>query len=184
MKTIYYGATSLNGFIADENNSLDWLFQFSTGDVPPSYNEFIKDVGAIAMGSHTYEWLYSHEIAKAENKTAAWPYKMPAWVFTTRKLPIIPHVDVRFVQGDVRPVHEEMMKIAQGKNLWIVGGGELSAKFYDAGLLDEMILQVAPLTLGGGAPLLPRRIHPPMTLLSAVPISDKFVELKYRVNKN
>ncbi len=182
MKTIFYGATSLNGYLADENNSLDWLFQFSDGEVPPTYENFIKNVGALAMGSHTYEWLLEHQVMKAEDKTKAWPYKMPSWVFTTRKLPVIPNVDVRFVHGDLRPVHEEMKKAAAGKNIWIVGGGELTAKFYDAGLLDEMIIQVAPLTLAGGAPLFPRKIHPPMKLLSATPIAELFVELHYKVS--
>jgi Dihydrofolate reductase len=181
MKTIYYGATSLNGFIADENNSLDWLFQFSTGEVPPTYANFIKDVGAIAMGSHTYEWIYNNQIKTAANPTEAWVYPMPTWVFTTRKLPVIPGTDVRFVHGDIRPVFETMKQAADNKNIWVMGGGELAAKFYDAGLLDEMILQVAPLTLTGGAPVFPRKIHPPMKLLSATPIAERFVELRYQV---
>ncbi|UYL09438.1 dihydrofolate reductase family protein [Bdellovibrio sp. SKB1291214] len=183
MKTIYYGATSLNGFIADENNSLDWLFQFSDGDVPQSYTNFIKDVGAICMGSHTYEWMWENQISKAEDPAKAWPYQMPAFVFTTRKLVEIPGADVRFVQGDVRPVFEAMKNAAGGKNLWVVGGGELAAKFYDAGLLDELILQVAPLTLAGGAPLFPRKIHPPMKLISAEAIKNLFVELKYKISQ-
>ncbi|WP_413560567.1 dihydrofolate reductase family protein [Bdellovibrio sp. HCB209] len=181
MKTIYYGATSLNGYIADENNNLDWLLQFSDDQVPQSYTNFIKNVGAICMGSHTYEWLLEHQVSKAEDKSKAWPYTMPAWVFTTRELPVIPNADIKFTQGDVRPVHEEMIKAANGKNIWVVGGGELAAKFYDAGLLNEMILQVAPLTLGGGAPLFPRKMTKPMKLVSAEPIAGLFAELRYEI---
>ena len=58
MKTQYYTATSINGFIADENNSLEWLFQFGEIDsMKEHYPGFIKEVGALAMGSTTYEWI-------------------------------------------------------------------------------------------------------------------------------
>lgn len=61
MKIQYYTAVSLDGYIADEHHSLDWLFQF--GDVEEtSYPEFIRDVGAVVMGSSTYEWLLRNHI--------------------------------------------------------------------------------------------------------------------------
>ena len=64
----------------------------------------------------------------------------------------------RFVSGDVRPVHAEMRAAADGKNTWIVGGGDLAGQRYDAGLLDELIVQIGSATLGKGKPLLPRRV--------------------------
>jgi dihydrofolate reductase len=67
--------------------------------------------------------------------------------------------DVQFVRGDVAPVHEKMVETAAGKNVWIVGGGDLVGQFADAGLLDEVIVSIAPVTLGAGASLLPRRIE-------------------------
>lgn len=83
MKTIYFAATSLDGFIADKNNSLDWLFQL--GEPEGNFiQEFVDSVGAIAMGSTTYEWLYHHQ--------GAWPYKVPCFVFTTRNLPLVPTI--------------------------------------------------------------------------------------------
>ncbi|MFS4460171.1 dihydrofolate reductase family protein [Bdellovibrio sp. HCB2-146] len=182
MRTIFYSATSLNGFIADENNSLDWLFQFG-GEGAHDFDSFIKDVGAIAMGATTYQWVYDNAIAKNPERLEPWPYAQPSWVFTHHKLPHIPDADVKFVQGDVKPIHDEMVKVANGKNIWVVGGGELVGKFYDQGLLDELILQVAPLTLVGGAPLLPRRIHPPMKLLGVSTKAAPFVELHYEIPK-
>ncbi|QDK36377.1 dihydrofolate reductase family protein [Bdellovibrio sp. NC01] len=179
-KTIYYSATSLNGFIADKNNSLDWLFQFGGGDEVAeisSYKELIANTGAICMGSTTYQWMLDNHMAQGN----AWPYQVPTWVFTTRKLKGIDGVDIRFVQGDVTPIHAEMIKAAAGKNIWIVGGGELAAKFYDAKLLNEVVWQMAPLTLDGGAPLFPRRIHPPMKLLKTDIIGGTMVEVKYEV---
>nr|MBP7661734.1 dihydrofolate reductase family protein [Burkholderiaceae bacterium] len=68
--------------------------------------------------------------------------------------------------------------------IWLVGGGELVGQFHDAGLLDEIIVQVASVTLGAGRPLLPRRItNPPLQLLSARLIGPGFSELRYAVAK-
>ncbi len=180
MATIYYTATSLDGYIADQNNSLDWLFQF--GELEPNtFDDFLAGVGAIAMGSTTYQWLYDHQFAPASGDPQPWPYQVPVWVFTSRQLPPIAGADVRFVRGDVRPVHGEMAIAAGNKNLWVVGGGDLAGQFYDAGLLDEIVVQIASVTLGGGAPLFPRGIDPPLQLQSAKTYSQNFVELHYKV---
>ena len=150
-RTTYYTATSLDGFIADENNSLDWLFtQDQDTSGPLNYDDFFADIGAVVMGSTTYEWVVDHENGK-------WVYDIPAWVMTTRDLPKVDG-DVRFASGDVRTVHTAMTEAAAGKDLWVVGGGDLAGQFADAGLLDEVIVYIAPVTLGGGAPLLARRL--------------------------
>lgn len=181
MKTQYYAATSLDGFIADRENGLDWLMQF--GDVEgTSYPDFIRDVGALAMGSATYEWLLRHEIRPDSGEPKPWPYQQPCWVFTSRSLPKVAGADIRFASGDVRPVHREMAEAAGGKNIWIVGGGELAGQFHDHGLLDELIITVAAVTLGGGAPLFPRAItSPPLRLVSVDRYGDSFAELRYEI---
>lgn len=181
-KTQYYAATSLDGFIATTDHSLDWLMQFGSLD-GTSYDSFIRDVGALAMGASTYEWLL-RELAKPgpTGQAQPWPYTQPAWVFTSRALPVVAGADVRFVRGDVAPVHQDMLAAANGRNVWIVGGGELAGNFLDAGLLDELIVQVMPVTLGSGLPLLPRRIvQPALKLTSAVPYKNTFVEMRYDV---
>lgn len=149
--TSYYTATSLDGFIADERHSLDWLLRQSHDESGPlNYNDFISRIGAIVMGSTTYEWILQHE-------KGAWPHQLPAWVMTSRNLPKV-EGDMTFARGDVRAVHEAMKAAAAGKDLWVVGGGDLAGQFADAGLLDEIIVYVAPVTLGSGAPLLPRKL--------------------------
>jgi dihydrofolate reductase len=184
MKTQYYTATSLDGFIATEDDSLDWLFPL--GDVnETSYPAFIADVGALAMGSATYEWMLRHTDKIAAQTGAAWPYSQTTWVFSTRLLPLVPKADIRLVQGDVRSVHTEMRQAAGSKNIWIVGGGDLAGQFYDAGLLDEVIVQVGSVTLGGGKPLFPRRVtNPPLQLVSVHKIGSGFAELRYEVPKD
>ena len=187
MKTQYYTAASLDGFIADRNNSLDWLFQFGgePGAEPAGdYPAFIKGVGAIAMGSTTYEWLLEHEIRPSSDQPKPWPYKQPTWIFTSRERPVIEGADIRFVRGDVRPVHQAMVRAANGKNVWIVGGGELVGQFHDHGLLDELIVTIASVTLGGGSPLLPRLISaPPLRLISVSALGTAFAQLTYEVPK-
>jgi len=181
MKTQYYTASSLDGFIATPEHSLEWLFQL--GDVnDTSYPAFIREVGALAMGASTYEWMLRHLVKPGGGSGAPWPYGQPAWVFTHRALPKAAGADIRFVQGDVRPVHEQMSAAASGKNIWLVGGGELVGQFHDAGLLDELIVQVGSVTLGAGRPLLPRRIDlPPHRLTSAQQVGTGFAELRYEV---
>ena len=181
MKTQYYTASSLDGFIADERHSLDWLFQF--GEEPDAnYQKFLSEVGAIAMGSSTYEWILKNHISDDAPRPQPWMYRQPTWVFSSRRLQSAENADIRFAEGDVRPVHQEMTKAADGKNIWLVGGGDLIGQFYDCGLLDEIIVSIASVTLGGGAPLLPRAIvKPPLKLLSAQPYGTAFVELRYEV---
>lgn len=183
MKTQYFTATTLDGFIATENDSLDWLFPL--GDLnDSSYPEFISDVAALAMGSATYEWMVRNAEKVAAETGSTWPYTQPAWIFSSRQLPIIEGANIRFVNGDVRHAHAEMRAAAGTKNIWIVGGGDLAGQFYDAGLLDELIIQVGSATLGQGKPLFPRRVlSPVLRLVSVRQMGAGMAELRYEVHK-
>lgn len=181
MKTQYYTATSLDGFIATEDDSLDWLFPLGN-PIDTSYPEFIASVGALAMGSATYEWMLRHADMVAAETGSPWPYSQPAWIFSRRALPSIEGANLRFVQGDVRPVHAEMSAAAGAKNIWIVGGGDLAGQFFDAGLLEEVIVQIGSVTLGKGKPLFPRRVaSPPFRLVSVRQFGTGLAELRYEV---
>lgn len=184
MKTQYYTATSLDGFIATEDDSLEWLFPL--GDVNDTgYPSFIAEVGALAMGSATYEWMLRHALTVKDQMGAGWPYAQPTWVFSSRQLPPVAGADLRFVSGDVRHVHPEMCRAAGTKNVWVVGGGDLAGQFFDAGLLDEVIVQIGSVTLGQGKPLFPRRLtSPPLKLVSVKQIGTGFAELRYDVPRD
>ena len=105
--TQYYTATSLDGFIADRDNSLDWLFtRAREEDGPLNYGEFISAVGAMAMGSTTYEWILGHEFADKDPAEWKWPYDIPCWVFTHRQLPVVPEAPVEFTSADIATVHK------------------------------------------------------------------------------
>ena len=182
-KTEYYTATSIDGFIADEHNSLDWLFAASaTDDKDDRFGTFFAGVGAMAMGATTYQWVLEHD-QLLENPTKWQDYYggTPCWVFTHRDLPPISGAALSFVRGDVASVHEKMVQASGDKNVWIIGGGDLVGQFLDQGLLDEIHLQLAPVMLGAGAPLLPRRLDASDLTLLAVERDRSFVFLSYAV---
>lgn len=182
MPTQYYTASSLDGFIATEDDSLEWLFPLADINTT-SYPAFIQAVGALAMGSATYEWMLKHVVKLDSESPEPWLYTQPTWVFSSRSdLPGIPGADIRFVNGDVRPVHAQMQAAAGDKNIWIVGGGGLVGQFYDAGLLHELIVQIGSVTLGSGKPLLPRQIlSPSLKLVSVQKFGQGMAELRYEV---
>lgn len=152
-RTTYYTATTLDGYIADPNDSLDWLFvQPQEEGGPLNYEDFIAGIGSMVMGATTYAWILDHQAATGE----AWAYDVPAYVCTHRTFETMPGADVRFVSGDVCPIHEQLVADAGDRAVWVVGGGDLAAQFADAGLLDEVIVFIAPVTLGAGRPLFPR----------------------------
>ena len=184
-KTQYYTATSLDGFIADENHSLDWLFEVDHDrGGEHSFAAFFAEVGAMAAGATTYEWVLKHErLLDDPGKWRGYYGDTPCWVFTHRTLPAVPGADISFVQGDVASVHEEMTRAAAGRNIWLVGGGDLVGQFADQGLLDEILVGVAPVTLGSGAPLLPRRLTVSQLELVGVARDRQFARLTYRVRK-
>ncbi len=165
-RTQYYTATSADGFIADEHNSLDWLFEVGRGaeadpadDRETEWDDFLGAVGSMAMGSTTYEWVLEHDqLLSHPEKWHDYYADRPCFVFTHRDLPAIPGADIRFVSGRVSEAYDDIAAAAGGKNVWLVGGGDLVGQFDDAGHLDEILLSVMPVFLGAGAPLLPRRI--------------------------
>ena len=173
-RTIYYTATTLDGFLADDQHSLDWLLsQPIDEDGPFNYGEFIATVGAIAMGASTYEWVLAHN----ERSGDAWAYEQPSWVFTHRDLPLAAD-SVQLTAAPVAVVHAAMSAAAGGRDVWVVGGGDLAAQFAEAGLLDEVVVSIAPVTVGSGKPLFPRRFD--LELLE-VDRNKAFVCARYRV---
>jgi dihydrofolate reductase len=190
-RTQYYTATTVDGFLADEGNSLDWLFEVES-EPGAEFERFIAGIGAMAMGATTYRWVLEHEkVVERPEEWRRYYGDRPCWVFTHQEgLPVVPGADIRFVRGDVRPVHAEMVAAVRdgsdrsrgyGENVWLLGGGELVGQFADAGLLDEIILGVAPVTLGAGAPLLPRRLGGGRLRLTGVEQAGQFAYLTYEV---
>jgi dihydrofolate reductase len=151
MATVYYTASSLDGYIVDEADSLDWLTSRAIDkDGPFNYDAFIKSIGTVVMGSATYEWIVN-------NHPGQWMYEQPSWVLTHRPQIVVEGHPVQTFAGEVSELHPKLMSAAAGKDVWVVGGGDVAGQFVAAGLIDEMIVSYAPCSLGGGSRVLPMR---------------------------
>lgn len=148
----YVTATSLDGYLADEDDSLSWLFVQEQDD-PGQHDRFMQEVGAMVMGATTYAWLRDHLAASGE----PWPYAILCFVLTHRTFEALGE-GVRFVSGDVARLRSALEDAAGDRDVWVVGGGALAADLAEAGMLDEVVVSIAAVTLGSGRPLLPRRL--------------------------
>ncbi|EYT56978.1 dihydrofolate reductase [Dietzia sp. UCD-THP] len=169
MSTVYCTATSLDGYIADDEESLSWLFATSGEAEPTSgaptkpdptlpdlrFDRFYSGVGSIVCGVNTFEWV-RRDLTK-DGRPFVWPYTVPSWVVTHRDLD--PVDGVEFFAGDVGDLHPLLVDAADGGDVWVVGGGDLAGQFADRGLLDRVWIHQCPVVLGSGRPLLPRRLR-------------------------
>ena len=191
-KVQYYCAATLDGYVADSDDGIEWLTGYQgtyEGDgVDPGpmsegggYDAFYSEVGALVSGSATYEFVLEHM-----QGGGSWPYAgKPCWVLSSRDLPKPedPEADVRIVHGEVAALNEEMAASAGERNLWIVGGGPVASQFADAGLLDELLLTVVPVVLGEGKPLFERGLPEALQLTGTRPFGNGMVELRYEVRR-
>lgn len=182
-RIIFDTSTTFNGFIADESNSLDWLFEVDQSGLP---EEGLVPLTASVLveGSSTYEWILRAENLLAEpTKWQEFFGQKPTFVFTTRKLPIPDGADVRFVSGSVLEILPTIRAAANGGDIWVMGGGDLAGQFLDADALDEISLSVAPVSLPGGAPLFPRTIRADRLQLVSAAAYGQFARLVYAIKR-
>ena len=189
--TRYYCAVSLDGYIAESDDRLDWLLGYQGSyegngakPVEGGYEQFYAAVAALVMGSVTYEWILDHlDVAGG----GQWPYRgKPTWILSSRarRVPEGEGVDVRIAAASVPELYDEMAAAAGDKVLWVVGGGNVASQFADEGLLDEVHVTVVPVVLGQGKPLFDRRLPgPPMQLTDVLPRPSGMVELRYEVRR-
>lgn len=172
----YYVASSLDGFIADSDERIDWLLRFGTSDFDVAYQRFLSGVGAIVMGSRTYEFLLSEGMSE-------WPYSVPTVVLTHRDLPIaVAGADIRFRQGDIAGIAAELEELAGERTSWVMGGGDVAARFAEAHLLHTVIVTVMPIILGSGTRLLPATDHLALEFVSSTPLPQGAIEVTYTVS--
>jgi len=184
-RLIFNTATTLDGYIADDDDSLSWLFAVPGADgASADFSVFLDSIGALVMGSTTYEWILRHEdlLEHPERWTRSYADRFSV-VMTSRALPLVEGSNVHLRSGSVADVWPELRDAAGGKDVWVVGGGDLVGQFDDAGLLDVVRVSLAPATLGSGRPLLPRRIGPDRLRLESVAQNGQFAELAYSVIK-
>jgi len=183
-RVIFNTATTLNGFLADDADSLSWLFSVPGADAAENdFGGFLEGIGALVMGSTTYQWVVDHE--KLLEHPEKWFYTgKPAFVLSSRPLPLVAGADIRLRAGDVAELWPEILEAAGDRDVWLVGGGDLVGQFADASLLDEVRVSVAPVTLASGRPLLPRRLESDRLRLKSVRQAGQFAELVYSVRRD
>lgn len=175
-KTQYFCAATLDGYIADSGDGIDWLQGFESGYEGPgekvldAIDAYLEGVGALVMGSSTYEFILGHDWAYGER---------PTWVLTSRDLPVIEGADIRFHDGPVAEIHPEMLEAAGDRDLWVVGGGPVASELADAGLLDELHVTIVPVVLGAGKPLFSAPVEKGMRLLGTRQFDNGMFELRY-----
>jgi dihydrofolate reductase len=180
-RILFDTATTINGWIADTDNSLAWLFAVAGGDHPDE-GLFPQGAAVLVEGSTTYEWILEEsDILAHPEKWTEFHGNRPTFVFTSRELPVPEGADIRFVRGDVSASLPEIREAAGEGDIWVVGGGDLAGQFFDAGVLDRIALSVAPVALDGGAPLFPRRVESDRLRLVSVEKFGQFARLVYDV---
>ncbi|KTL61701.1 dihydrofolate reductase [Photorhabdus laumondii subsp. laumondii] len=148
-KLIYYVAATIDGYIANNNHGLDWLDEFALGDDATPYDDFYQSIGAVIMGAETYEWIMA-------NSSDDWPYKnIPAFVLSHRALPMPEGVNITITNETAGNIAAVAKKVANGKNVWLVGGGKAAEYFAEAGELQQIFLTMIPVFLGTGIEILP-----------------------------
>ena len=172
-KVVLFIAATLDGYIATEDDSLEWLFHVE-GEGDNGISEFYDTVDTVIMGKRTYDWLLDQEIEE-------FPYKdSDSYVYTTSDMP--DNEDVKFVNGKVSElVHE--LKEKKGKKIWIVGGGQVIHEDLEQGLIDEITVTVAPVILGKGIPLFEKGDYQYDLEFKGSREFNQFVELNYAVKK-
>lgn len=143
-----YIACSLDGYIAREDGSIDWLTEYdNNSETDYGYSEFYASVGTVLMGRKTYEQVLGF---------GDWPYAdKKTYVFTGQKEPLLREKNVEFVSGNVREFTRQL-KENTDKDIWLVGGSQLIKAFLEEDLVDDMIVFIVPIILGGGIPLFDR----------------------------
>ncbi|MCR8670955.1 dihydrofolate reductase family protein [Agrococcus sp. HG114] len=180
-RIVFDTAATINGFLADDAHSLDWLFAVPGGDAPDA-SLLPQGATVMVLGSHTYEWML--RAWRGRGGTEQWQEfagERPLFVFSSRELPLPEGADVRFLRGAVAEALPELRAAAGDGDIWVVGGGDLAGQFLDAGALDEIAISIAPVALPSGAPLLPRRVGSDRLALVEVRQVGQFARLVLRV---
>ncbi|RVU53813.1 dihydrofolate reductase family protein [Anaerosphaera multitolerans] len=168
MSVCFYGCITIDGFLADKNHNVDWLYE--TGTIEETgYEEFYKKIDITVMGKKTFD-----EVSKFPNAHSMYPTS-ENYVFThSKKLDIDNYIPI---SCDVVKFIENFDK---DKNIWIIGGSKILTPLLDNNLVEKMIIQIAPVLLGEGIPLFTQKEMLRRFILEKINRYGQFVELIYK----
>lgn len=169
-KIIVNIAASADGYIARPNHDIEWL---TSRPAPKGFygmETFMQSSDTKVLGRKTYDWSVRMG-AKFDRH----------YVFSRQPPPASVQAGVEFVTGSIN-AFAKRLKQEKGKNIWMVGGGDIIASFLDAGAIDEFIISIVPILIGEGIPLIaPRHRNVPLHLHSVKPFPDGVVQVHYGV---
>jgi dihydrofolate reductase len=177
-KIIVYIATSADGYIARPDGDVEWLNR-RPHTVDYGMRAFYATIDTILFGRKTYDWALNYWKKRGKTK-GLFDTKLANYVFS-RKAPRRAAPGVTFVSEPVK-IFAQRLRATSGKQIWMMGGGELIASFLDAGEIDEFDIHVIPVLIGEGIPLVaPRHRDVPLRLRSSRKYPDGVVRLRYEV---
>ncbi len=140
MKSTYYLASSLDGFIADSSGGVDWLDEVDIDSADSSYNEFYSNVDALMMGRATYDFIHEY---------GSWPYgDKPCWVVSSHPIEALEGCNLQSSM-DINGAWSDAIA-KQTKHVWIVGGGKLVSSLIQKDLLTHIQVTIVPVLLSEG----------------------------------
>ncbi|TLS36826.1 dihydrofolate reductase family protein [Pseudalkalibacillus caeni] len=172
-KIVLYIAQSLDGYIATEDDSLDWLFRME-GEGDNGFGKFHETIDTEIVGRRTYDWVMEHENGNYPSK------EKKCYVMTGSTT--VKNENVTFVNNDIVGLTNRL-KREEGKNIWLVGGGELIHAFLEENLIDEIYIQIAPSLIGKGIPLFKRGDYEIDLELKDISRYNQMAQLHYEVKK-
>jgi dihydrofolate reductase len=174
-KIIVNLATSADGYIARPDGDIEWLTRRPPAKGFHGMGKFMRSIDTMLMGRKTYD--------VGLQMGAKFDSKAPTYVFSRQPPPASVPASVEFVAGGIGGFANRL-RDRKGKNIWMMGGGEIIASFLDEGALDEFIISVVPVFIGEGIPLIaPRHRDVPLRLRSVQEFPDGVVQLHYDVEK-
>ncbi len=177
-KIIVYIATSADGYIARPDGDIEWLNR-RPRTVDYGMKAFYPTIDTILWGRKTYDWGLAYYKKKGATG-GMFDTKLANYVFS-RKPPKRAGPGVEFVSEPVK-AFAQRLRTTPGKDIWMMGGGELIASFLDAKEIDEFDIHVIPTFIGEGIPLIaPRYRDVPLRVRFARKYPDGVVRLRYDV---
>jgi dihydrofolate reductase len=175
-KVIVNIATSVDGYIARTNGNLDWLTKRPAPKGFYGLPKFSRSIDAKILGRKTFD--LSMKLG------ASFSAEDVHYVFSRRPPPASTPAGVQFVREPIRAFAQRLRKQA-GKNIWMMGGGEIIGSFLDEGAIDEFIITIVPMFIGEGIPLIaPRQREVALRLLSVQRFPDGVVQIHYAVQQS
>ena len=171
-KIVLYIAMSLDGYIADKNNGVDWLVgQDPHNTNMGSYPDFLKTIDRVILGYTTYQQIIT------ELSPDKWVYAgMKSYVLTHREVPS--QEEITFTNMDIAQLTHQL-KQEKGKDIWLCGGANIVSQFIKLDLIDRYHITLIPTLLGGGVPLFQEMDHELRLKLIDTSSSNGMVDLIY-----